>query len=167
MKPKNLLTSGPVRRHPAPVTHGLRARRRGFNLLEVMICTFLLGMATIAFAALYPPASKCSHMSGNYSQAISAVQHKVDELRSVGYGRLTYADLKSAGVIDDSPSTSPYHFETKDGLGTLLPNAVGTVTLSSAGTNLTQAVVKVTWAGQPAKAMGGSHEVTVLIANVN
>ena len=142
-------------------------RRRGFNLIEIILAVFMLGMATLVFAGLYPPAARCSHKSGNYSQAISAVQHKVDELRSVGYGRLDYTNLQSAGIIDASPATAPFHFEVTDGLGTILPNAVGTISFTSAGTNLTQATVQVTWSGAPGKAMDGSHAVSVLIANIN
>lgn len=142
-------------------------RRRGYTLVEVAISVFLIGIAVLMFTALYPPASRASHMSANYSQAISEVQHKVDQLRAVGYGRLNYSDLLAADVIDASPNASPFHFETTDSLNTYLPKAVGTITLSSAGTNLIQATVKVTWDGMPAQAMKGSHEVTVLIPNIN
>lgn len=143
-----------------------KPRRRGFNLIEVMLAVFLLGMATIVFAGLYPPAARASHKTANYSQAISAVQHKVDELRSVGYGRLDYTNLQSAGIIDSGNGTQPFHFETTDSLATLLPGAVGTITTASAGTNLTQVTVTVTWSGAPGKAMDGSLSVSVLIANV-
>lgn len=145
----------------------IKIRRRGYTIIEVAIAVFLIGMAVLMFAALYPQASRCAHMSANYSQAISEVQHKVDELRAVGYGRLDYTNLQAAGVIDASPTTSPYHFEVTDSLGTYLPKAVGTITITSAGTNLTQATVSLTWQGAPAAAMKGSHAVTVLIPNIN
>jgi prepilin-type N-terminal cleavage/methylation domain-containing protein len=145
----------------------IRNRRRGFTLMEVALAVFLIGMAVLTFVALFPQASRCSHMSANYSQAITEVQHKVDELRAVGYGRLDYTNLQAAGVIDASPTASPFHFEVTDSLGTYLPHAVGTIALSSAGANLEQATITVTWTGAPSSAMKGTHAVTVLIPNIN
>lgn len=142
-----------------------RKVRRGFSLVEVVVAVFLLAMAVLMFGAFYPTASRSSRMSGNHSQAISEVQHKVDQLRAIGYGRLTYSELRAAGVIDATPNTLPYSFTAVDGLQNLLPNASGTINISPAGTDLMQVTVRVTWSGAPSKAMEGSHEVTILIAN--
>jgi prepilin-type N-terminal cleavage/methylation domain-containing protein len=142
-----------------------RNQKRGFSLVEVVVAVFLLAMAVLMFGAFYPTAARASRMSGNHSQAISEVQHKVDQLRAVGYGRLTYSELKAAGIIDASPSSLPYRFSGVDGLANLLPGAVGTIDVTPAGTDLMQVKIKITWSGAPSKAMEGSHEVTILIAN--
>lgn len=139
--------------------------RRGFSLVEVVVAVFLLAMAVLMFGAFYPTASRTSRMSGNHSQAISEVQHKVDQLRAVGYGRLNYTELVAAGIIDATPTTQPYRFTTVDGLTDLLPAAVGTISISDAGTDLRQVTVRVSWSGAPSKAMEGNHEVTILVAN--
>lgn len=139
--------------------------RRGFSLVEIVVAVFLMSMAVLMFGAFYPTAARASRMSGNHSQAISEVQHKVDQLRAVGYGRLTYGELRAAGIIDASPNAQPYRFDGIDNLGALLPNAQGTLSISSAGTDLAQVTVRVTWAGAPSKAMEGTHEVTILVAN--
>src|SRR5689334_23282043 len=103
-------------------------------------------------------------MSGAYSQAISAVQHKVDQLRAVGYGRLTAAELQAAGIIDAPTGPGAFHFETVDNLGTDLWNPVGTITLAPAGSNRMQVAVHIDWLQTPG-GQRSSHEVQVLIAN--
>jgi prepilin-type N-terminal cleavage/methylation domain-containing protein len=147
------------------ITRARRRPRRGFSLVEIVVAVFLMAMAVLMFGAFYPTASRTSRMSGNHSQAISEVQHKVDQLRAIGYGRLTYTELKNAGVIDASPSTLPYRFDGVDELSKLLPSPVGTINVQSAGTDLMRVTIRLTWSGQPAKAMEGSHEVTILVAN--
>lgn len=142
-----------------------RPRRRGFSLAEVVVSVFLMALAVLLFGALYPTASRASRMSGNYSQAFSEVQHKVDQLRALGYGRLTYSELLAAGVIDASPDSLPYRFTTVDNLGELLPRPVGSIDIAGAGTDLARVTVRLTWSGAPARAMEGTHEVTILIAN--
>ncbi len=139
--------------------------RRGYTLIEVALAVFLMGMAVLTFSALYPTAAKSSRMSGNYAQATSAVQHKIDQLRAVGYGRLSYSELRSAGVIDASPNAAPFRFEAVDGLAQDLPAPVGTISLTGAGTDVVAATVRLQWGAGSLKPMGGVHEVTVLIPN--
>ena len=93
------------------------------------------------------------------------MQHKVDELRSLGYGRLTYSELRSAGVIDGTPSAPPYRFEATDQLSDVLSNPVGTITFTQVGTDLIQAKVRLDWRRVPYKGTVSTHEITILIAN--
>jgi prepilin-type N-terminal cleavage/methylation domain-containing protein len=167
----SIIPAGSIRvreRPPGPKMFFNNSRkrvRRGFTLVEIVVAVFLLAMAVLMFGAFYPTAARTSRMSGNHSQAISEVQHKVDQLRAVGYGRLTYSELRAASIIDASPNASPFRFEAVDNVATLLPNPVGTITVASAGTDLSRVTVRISWSGAPSKAMEGSHEVTVLIAN--
>ena len=138
--------------------------RRGATLLEVVLATLLLSLGTLLFISVYPTASKTSRMSGNHSQAISVVQHKVDQLRSIGYGRLNYADLRAAGVVDTTSNTSPYRFEQVDALSEQFPSPIATLTIEQATTDLLRVRVSLEWRGAPQKAMEGYHEVTALIA---
>jgi hypothetical protein len=124
-----------------------------------------MAMAVLTFGAFYPTAARTSRMSGNHSQAVSEVQHKVDQLRAVGYGRLTHSELSAARIIDPSPTGMPYRFDGVDGLANLLPNAQGTINITSAGTDLSRVTIRITWSGAPAKANEGTHEVTILVAN--
>lgn len=142
----------------------LRARR-GFSLIDTAIATLVMGAGVLIFAGFYPTAARCSRMSGDYSQAISEVQHKVDQLRAVGYGRLTYNDLKSAGIIDNSPNASPYRFEAKDSLSSVLWDPIGTITVTDVSTDLRQVVVTLTWRRAPQSTQRSTHAVTILVTN--
>ena len=145
----------------------MRARhlRRGYSLLDVTLGTFVLAMGVMTFSAIYPEAARASRMNGAYSQALSEAQHKVDQLRSVGYGRLNFTDLRAAGIIDATPTTSPFHFGATDGLVNVLPGGVGTITTSSAGTDLTQVVIHIQWRRGSSTSVLSSHDVTMLVAN--
>jgi hypothetical protein len=104
-------------------------------------------------------------MSGSYSQAISEVQHKVDQLRAVGYGRLTYTDLKAASIIDASPKASPYRFEAEDGLSTVLWDPIGTIAVSDVSTDLRQVTITLTWRRSSQSTQRSTHAVTILVTN--
>lgn len=116
------------------------------------------------FYALMPMASKTGKMVGNSSQAASLVQHKIDQLRGVGYGRLTYKELANAGIIDLSPGASPFSFKTVDNLGSLYTNPVATVTVSDYTTDIRQVTVTMTWSGNGNKPSSGSISASALIA---
>lgn len=149
-------------------SEGLRQRRigkRGTGLIEVAIATMVMAAGILIFAAFYPTAAKCARMGGAYSQAVSEVQHKIDQLRSVGYGRLNYTELKAAGIIDSSPSASPYRFEQVDELGNLLWSPIGTITVASAGTDLAQVTISLSWRRQANSTQRSTHAVTILITN--
>lgn len=142
---------------------GPRARR-GYSLIEVMVATFLLTMGVLVFTALAPVSAKASKMNGNYAQALSIAQHKVDQLRAVGYGRLNHADLLAAEVVDASPSAVPYRFDTAEGLANYYPSFTSSITFTDVSTDLRRATVSVTWAGQGDKPTAGNATMDVLIA---
>lgn len=139
--------------------------RRGFSLIDSAIATMVMAAGVLVFAAFYPTAARCSKMSGSYSQAISEVQHKVDQLRAVGYGRLTYTDLKDAGIIDSSPNASPFRFEAKDNLSALLWSPIGTITVTNVSTDLRQVTVTLTWLRSSQSTQRSTHAVTILVTN--
>ncbi len=136
-------------------------RRCGSSLLDVLLGFTLIVIAVSAFAGLYPPAAQSSRAPSDFAQAIGAAQHKIDQLRSIGYGRLTYTEMKNAGIIDSSPSTSPFRFEVVDTLSSTLQAPIGSITLSSGGVGITQVIVRLTWQASPRKT--STHEVYALI----
>lgn len=138
-------------------------RRRGFSLVEVMVSIFLVAATGAVFYGLAPMAARTGKMVGNYQQAASMVQHKVDQLRGVGFGRLTYSELRNAGIVDTLPNTSPYRFNTVDSLTSLFPAATGTITVTDYNANVKQVVVTLTWTGSPVRQGNGSLSVTALI----
>ncbi len=122
--------------------------------------------ATVSlFASLYPTAAVNAHKSGQYAQAIGVVQHKVNQLRALGYGRLTYAELRAAGVVDAEPTSSPYAFTGPTGPGQSLCDAVGSITIEAAGPALSRVTVRLQWQSSSTRSVESSHEVIALIAN--
>lgn len=141
-----------------------RHARPGYSLIEVMVATFLLSLGVLAFSALAPVSAKAAKMNGNYAQAVSIAQHKVDQLRSVGYGRLNHADLLAAEVIDASPGAEPYKFDTVDGLANYYPVFTSSITTEDVATDLKKATVTVSWTGQGDKPTQGNATLVILIA---
>lgn len=137
---------------------------RGFSLVELTVAVSVFALAALMFVALYPTASKAAKMTGSYSQAISIVQHKVDQLRAVGYGSLNYTNLANAGLIDTSTSTMPFHFEAVDGLANELKSPVGTINVSSYAANVSQVDISLTWQDGPGSPGTRTHAVSILIA---
>jgi hypothetical protein len=125
----------------------------------------LVGLAAILFGSLYPTAAANAHASGAYSQAMNAAEHKAEQLRVLGYGRLSYRELLAAGVIDPTAGPPPYRFEQTDGLAGRLPGAVGTIDLAPAGPDLTLATVRISWTDLHGGPGGRSYAVSMLIAN--
>jgi prepilin-type N-terminal cleavage/methylation domain-containing protein len=144
----------------------LMRRKPGYTLVEVMVSLFVISMGAVMYTSTLPMAAKGSRMVGNYQQASSLVQHKIDQLRAVGYGRLDYTDLLAAlDIIDASPTTSPYSFTTIDNLASIYPGATGTIDISTYSTHIKQVTVTLTWNSSPLKQDTGSLQAVALIAN--
>lgn len=141
-----------------------RRLRRGATLLEVVFAVFIVAGAALVFSALIPPAVKSEKMVASHQQAISIIQHKIDQLRGVGYGRLTYSELLDAGIIDSSPSSSPYQFTQVDQLTTFYRQATGTIAISDFDANIRRATITLTWTGAAFRQGNGSLSIDVLIA---
>jgi hypothetical protein len=116
------------------------------------------------FFALLPMSFKTGKMVGSHQQAASLIQHKVDQMRGVGYGRLTYAELRDAGIIDATPSTPPYSFKTVDGLTSIYSVPTATIQITDYSTNVKQVRVNLVWTGSSMKQGRGDLAITALIA---
>lgn len=135
----------------------------GFSLVEVIVALFLLAVGSAIFGGVIPLAVKSAKMVSNHEQASSIVQHKLDQLRGVGYGRLTYTELRNAGIIDPK-STQPYEFTQVDGLYDLYPEPIGTIEIKDFNANIKRVIVTITWVGSAYKQGNGSISGIALIA---
>lgn len=138
--------------------------RRGHTLVEVMIAIFVVASCALMFSALVPPSVKTEKMVGNYQQAASLVQHKVDQLRAVGFGRLTYSELSDAGIIDQSPNSLPFSFVGVDELNSIYPSPTGTVMVEDFSANVKKVTVTLSWTGSGYRQGNGSLSAVALIA---
>jgi hypothetical protein len=136
----------------------------GYTFIEVLVALFLVSMGAILFTSMMPMSARGSRMVGNYQQASSLVQHKIDQLRAVGYGRLTHTELRAAGIVDASPTSSPYQFTGVDALTGIYPNAVGTIAVSDFSSTIKRVTVTLTWSGSPIKQGNGSLSAVALVA---
>ncbi len=139
-------------------------KRLGFTLVEAAVSMMMVAAAAGVFFALLPMSFKTGKMVGSYQQASSLLQHKVDQMRGVGYGRLTYAELKDAGIIDASPSVQPYSFKTVDGLNSIYVGSTATVTISDYNATVRRVTVNLVWSGSAIQQGRGDMTVTALIA---
>jgi prepilin-type N-terminal cleavage/methylation domain-containing protein len=147
-----------------------RWARSGYSLIEVIVAMTLFSLATLVFAALFPAAAKTSKMNNLYAQAVSLAQHKVDQMRAVGYGRLDYTDLLAAGIIDATPNASPFRFDQQsaadstDDLSNFFPSDTSSITIADEATDLKRVTVTLNWNGFNEKSQSGSVTLVALIA---
>lgn len=141
--------------------------RAAFTLIEVMIAMIVFVSLVMVFSGTIPLARKTASANGQYAQAISLCQHKIDQLRAVGYGRLTYTELLDAGIIDTYPKTTPFSFVTTDDVATVLVQPTATVTLESAGTDMTKATITITWKNTTYSSKTNTMTLVAIIANVS
>jgi prepilin-type N-terminal cleavage/methylation domain-containing protein len=142
--------------------------RGGFTLLEVMIAIMVLATCAVMFAGSAVVSQRAAHVNSQYSQAISLCQHKIDQLRAVGFGRLNYEELNDAGIIDDFPTTSPYSFLAADEVTQYLPDpSVCRVSVTNtADPSVMNVTVTVTWKNARHRAKTSSVSLSAQIANV-
>lgn len=109
-------------------------------------------------------ATKSQTMVNNEQQAGILIQHKIDQMRAIGYGRLTLTEMNDAGIVDSSMSGSNFTFTTTDSLSTVFPSGAGTITVSDFSSVIKQVTVSITWGGTARRQGNGSISVIALIA---
>ena len=148
-------------------SHGVRhiksGRKSGFTLIEALVAILVISMTAGIFFSLIPMAFKTGKMVGSHQQAASLVQHKIDQMRGVGFGRLNYSELVDAGVIDPTPASSPFSFRDVDGLGSIYAKPTGTITIQNLSASLKKVRVDLAWTGTPIKQGQGSVSVSAII----
>jgi type II secretory pathway pseudopilin PulG len=152
-------TAACIRRGPA----------RGFTLVEAMISLFVFGLVTVIFASSLIVGKSASTMNGQYAQAISLGQHKIDQLRVMGYGKLTYIELQDADRVDATPTTQPYSFVGVDQVATCLPNPTAQLWIADAAgsydsTRVKLVTVIITWKASPRRTTNSTLTLRAYIA---
>ncbi len=154
-----------------------RQKNGGFTLIEVMVSVFILSAIALMFAVTIPAAKKAAYINGQYAQAASLCQHKIDELRAIGPGRMdSFAELRAAGAIDASPTGSPYSFTATDNLDNNLndpsqdlhmPSATGklTITQNAKFADAMDATVTITWKPASHQAHTSTMSISAVITN--
>lgn len=155
------------RRHDNRIKNSTKC---GFTLVEVMISLIVFGFLTVIFASSVIVAKASSKMNGQYAQAISLCQHKIDRLRAVGFGRINigYDELSEAEIIDTTRTTSPYVFTQVDEVSNYL--ASPTTSLEAhiePGTSdkVMHVIVTITWRAAPLRTSNSSQSLEAFIVD--
>ena len=138
----------------------------GFTLIEVIVALAVIGALMLLFASALPGARKAANINGDYAQAISLCQHKIDQMRAVGFGRLNYTELNDAGIIDDTPVNLPYSFTVVDEVANYLPQPTATINIQSISSKAVKVIVTITWKPTTYQSHTSTISVSALIANV-
>lgn len=153
--------------------HSKQQGTRGFTLVEVMIALFIFSLLMVMFTSSLLVAKSASTMNGQYAQAISLAQHKMDQLRAVGYGGLTYSELSALGIIDAAPTTTPYSFvsaSNDDQVPNYIPHPVkATVDIQAYGPDPRVKVITITivWKSNAKRANNSQVTIYGQIAQAN
>jgi type II secretory pathway pseudopilin PulG len=138
--------------------------KRGFSLIETMFSVIVLSFAVLVFGAVFPASSRMRQKGEYVTRATTIAEQELEQIRGLGYAKLNYTALQSAGVIDSSPNSSPYSITGATGLATALPGGTGTLTITSAATDLMQCQINITWTGAVIT-QGNSVTLTTFIVN--
>ena len=122
--------------------------RRGFGLLDAMASIMLLAIVGAVFAALFPASFNCSAQAREYRIATAIAQRKMEQLRASEYESLTQPIMRASGIIDASPTTSPYSFTSVDNLAEQLPNGTGTLTVTDVASDRRLVTITISWTGR-------------------
>ncbi|MGQ9455230.1 MAG: type IV pilus modification PilV family protein [Armatimonadota bacterium] len=139
--------------------------QRGFTFAEVMLALGLLVVLTIIFATSVPLAHRTAKLNGQYSQAISLCQHKIDQLRVVGYGRINYTELSDAAIIDDAPDSPPFSFTEVDDVEQYLPDPITRLTLQQSSGEII-AIATINWQSGSISTKRSTVSLSAIITNV-
>jgi prepilin-type N-terminal cleavage/methylation domain-containing protein len=150
---------------------------RGFTLVECVMSLVVFTLCVTIFAACVPLTHQASGANGQYAQAMSLCQHKIDQCRAVGWGRLNYTELSNAGIIDTTPNTSPFTFVSPSvddvpsflGAGATATLAVSdqSQTIGATTVTYTKVVVTITWKNRTYKTKISTATASGYIANVD
>jgi len=135
-----------VGRMEAPV-RGRALKSKGTTLVAVLVAVALLALVAAVFASAFDIALRSCKVVGNTAQALSIAQHKIDQMRAVGYGRLTYSELATAGIIDGAPTIPPYSFVDSDNLRFYFAQPGGRLSIAQEEPDVRRVTVEIEWGG--------------------
>ena len=149
---------------------GIGTNRSAFTLVEVMMSILVFGFLTVIFASSVIVSKSSSTMNGQYAQALSLCQHKIDRLRAVGFGRIKigYTELREAEIVDESPTTSPYTFTEVDSVRDYLANASTSLDAHiepNTSDRVMHVIVTISWRAAPLRTKTSTQSLEAYIVD--
>lgn len=147
----------------------MRGRRRAFTLIEVVLSIFLLAVVAVIFGALFPIGQRLSGGAKWRAQALMLAERRMEAVKLLGYGNLTYGGLRAYGLIDASPNTSPFSFTNTDGASNespakMLPQGTGQIVVEDVAWDVKRVIVQVGW--RDANGRTQTVELRTLVTNL-
>ncbi len=148
----------------------MRCRRQsGFTLAEVVLSIFLLGVVAVVFGALYPVSERLSGGAKYRATALMLAERRMEAVKLLGYGNLTYDGLRAYGLIDAEPNTSPFSFTNTDNAknespSRLLPQGTGQIIVEDVEWDVKRVTVRVQWTDRNNRSQ--AVELRTLVTNL-
>lgn len=147
----------------------MRGRRRAFTLIEVVLSIFLLAVVAVIFGALFPIGQRLSGGAKWRAVALMLAERRMEAVKLLGYGNLTYDGLRAYGLIDASPNTSPFSFTNTDDASNespakMLPQGTGQIAVEDVAWDVKRVIVRVGW--RDANGRTQTVELRTLVTNL-
>lgn len=147
----------------------MRRRRRAFTLMEVVLSIFLLAVVAVIFGALFPIGQRLSGGAKWRAVALMLAERRMEAVKLLGYGNLTYDGLRAYGLIDTSPNTSPFSFTNTDDASNespakMLPQGTGQIVVEDVAWDVKRVIVRVSW--QDVNGRTQTVELRTLVTNL-
>lgn len=128
----------------------MQRRARAFTLAEIVLSIFLLGVVAVVFGALFPVSQRLSGGAKWRAAALALAERRMEAIKFIGYGNLTYDGLRAYGLIDANPNTSPFSFTNTDDANResparMLPNGQGQIIVEDVAWDVRRVTVRVSW----------------------
>jgi prepilin-type N-terminal cleavage/methylation domain-containing protein len=148
----------------------MKAKARGFSLIELLVVVFILAVGLTSVSALFVAGTISTRKAQRISTATNAALQQLERIRSAGFsGCVADADVFTTEdgytILEQNPDmTGQIGFAISD-----LPSGQGTIDIafytSGAGVypNLKDVTVTVTWAG--GAGTGGTTRLQTFVAN--
>jgi hypothetical protein len=130
-----------------------------------MVSLFIFALVALIFSGTISASLRAGRLNGQYAQATSLCQHKIDQMRAVGFGRLNYTELSDAGIIDDDPSSQPFSFAQVDDVASYLPQASTSIRIETVDSSVVKVTVSISWKKVAHESKVSTMSIYALIAN--
>jgi type IV pilus assembly protein PilV len=84
-----------------PVTTIRQRRQAGFTLIEVMVSVVILGIGLVGVVGCLTAALTTQQKASQIRLATAIAQDTIEDMRSRGFGTITYDDFPATSAVDD------------------------------------------------------------------
>lgn len=134
------------------MTTMLRRRNRGALLMESLFAIFLVVVVSAIVAATMPLANSSRARADMLNKAVSIAQKQIENIRGLGYPKITNSGLFTAGLVQSSTADAQGRLvftnidsAAFDAPSNVLPQGKGYVVIQQNGSDRRLVTVRVEW----------------------